>query len=251
VTTSIATRGLLVVIAWAALATVAAAQPGMQQPMTPPMTPTMTPAPSGFVYPPPPLGRSGYFGAGLSVEPLNLGSIQAITSHGSAAGVDVGVAAQLDVGTRWALRLPIEFGAGGFGKGAGYGELVVIPGALYRFRDDADQALVPYVGGGLRLGFVGIGKKLVGEPLVAARMVIACCHDWGDHDDLGGGGSSDPNTDTVSTVSGGISVEAWGGYEWHPSRWFSVNLAGAVGYERLKSTTVIVFRETLGIRLSI
>jgi hypothetical protein len=230
----IGVRAMLVV---AALASSAAAQP--MQPMQP-----MQPAP--YVYPPPPLGKSGILGGGLSIEPLDLGSIQAITSHGWARGLDVGVLAQIDLGTRWALRLPIELGAGSFGHGAGYAELAVIPGALYRWRNHADQALVPYVGGGLRFGFVGIGKSLVGQPLLSA-----CCHDWGDGDGWGGGGHSDPNTENTSVTEGGLSFEIWGGYEWHPSRWFSIHLAGAIGYEHLLETTVIVLRETLGVRVSI
>jgi hypothetical protein len=225
----IAARAIVAVVI-AALASTAAAQP----------------AASPYIYPPPPLGRSGILGGGLSVEPLDLGMIQAITSNGSAIGLDVGVLGQLDLGTRWALRLPIELGAGGFGHGAGYAELAFIPGALYRFRNTRDQTWVPYVGGGVRLGFVGIGRTLVGKPLLAA-----CCHDWGDGDGWGGGGHSDPNTENTSTVSGGLSLEVWGGYELHLSRWCSIQLAGALGYERLYETTVIILRETVGLRLSI
>jgi hypothetical protein len=87
-------------------------------------------------------------------------------------------------------------------------------------------------------GFVGVGRVLLGQPLV-----VACCHDWGDD----GHGHSDPNTE--STGVGGIDL--WARLEWNRTRWFSVQLAGAVGFERVLATTVVVVRETIGVRFSI
>lgn len=186
------------------------------------------------------LRRSGLFHLGISLELMNLGSLQAITSHGKVVGVDFGIALHYDLGPNWSLHMPIEFGAGGFGNGAGYGELAIIPGVLYRFRSHDSQRWVPYVGGGLRAGYVGIGRTLVGLPLT-----VACCHDWGD--DVHHTGKGDPNTENGS-ASGG---ELWAGFEWNRTRWFSVQLAGAAAFERVSATNILVFRETLGLRLSI
>ncbi len=187
-----------------------------------------------------PLRRSGLFHQGISVEPLNLGALQAVTSHGHASGIDVGIALHYDLGPNWSLHMPIELGEGGFGGGEGYGELAIVPGVLYRFRDRDDQRWVPYVGGGLRAGYAGVGKTLLGQPLV-----VACCHDWGD--DSGHTGAGDPDVEDGSAAG----AEAWAGIEWNRTRWFSLQLAGAVAYERVAATSVIVFRETLGFRLSI
>jgi len=180
--------------------------------------------------------EDGLFHAGISVELVDLGGMQAFTPHGWASGIDAGIAVQWDLGPRWAIRVPIEIGVGGFAKGEGYGELLVIPGVVYRFRDDERQRWVPYLGGGVRFGSVGIGHVLLGEPLV-----VACCHDWGDGD-----GHSDPNTDSAAAVG----TELWAGIGWHRASWFSLELAGAAGYERVLATRVIVLRETVGVRLA-
>jgi hypothetical protein len=186
-----------------------------------------------------PLRKAGLFHQGISVELLDVGAVQAITPHGRASGGDVGIAFQWDLGPRWALRLPIELGVGGLTNGKGYGELLMIPGVVYRWRSDEAQRWVPYAGGGVRLGSVGIGNTLVGKPLV-----VACCHDWdwGDSD-----GHGDPNTESALTVGS----ELWAGLEWNRTSWFSLQLAGALGYERVAATRVIVLRETLGLRFSL
>lgn len=187
-----------------------------------------------------PLQRSGLFHQGISVEPLNLGALQAITSHGKVSGIDLGVALHYDLGPNWSLHMLIELGEGGFGGGDGYGEAAIVPGVMYRFRSHEDQRWVPYLGGGLRVGYVGVGRTLVGLPLV-----IACCHDWGE--DPNHTGKGDPNIEDGS-ASGG---ELWAGIEWDRTRWFSLQLAGAAAYERVAATSILVLRETFGIRLSI
>jgi len=233
-------RGSLAVVVVLA-ATAARAQPSMTPIAQPP---SMAP---GYVAPPEPVGKVGYLHGGLSVDLLDVGAMQAFTSHGHASGVTLGVMGQIDLGARWALRMPIEISAGGFGDGRGYGELVVVPGAVYRFRSVRDQAWSPYVGGGLRFGFVGIGKRLTGEPLT-----LACCHDWGGHGGFGGSsGHADPYVHNTGTWAGDPSVEAWGGIEWAPARWMSFQLAGALVYEHIAGVTVIVLRETLGLRVSL
>ena len=193
------------------------------------------------------LHKEGMHG-GVSLELLNIGAFQAITSHGSAKGVDVGVALQIDLGQHLAFKLPIELGYGGSTNGAHYGELAIVPGILYRFRDHDGQKWVPYVGGGLRFGAVSIGKTLVGEPL--DPIAVACCHDlhW-DHSSSSGN-DSDPYMEDASATDGGMSPELWAGFAWNGTRWFSVQFAGALGYERLLGTSVIVARETIGARFT-
>jgi hypothetical protein len=222
-------RLLTVGVALSIAGTATAQPPGMQ-----PATPIAEPA----------LHKEGILHAGISIEPLGIGAIHAITPHGTVTGLDLLIALQVDLGPHWAFRLPIELGAGGTTSGAGYGELAIIPGAIYRFRSSDDQRWVPYVGGGLRLGVVDIGRTLVGKPLQLTPVPL-CCHDW----DWDHGGHSDPNAEDTSTLAGGPSPELWAGTEWNPSRWFSLQLAGAIGYERVFATSVVVIRETLGLRL--
>ena len=195
----------------------------------------------------PALHRSGGFHLGVAIEPPYFGSIQAITAFGHAAGLDVGIALQVDISKRWAVRTSLELGSGGFGNGAGYGELAFIPGFLYRFRNTDDQRWVPYVGGGTRFGLGGIGRVLINQPLMNQTRAIACCHDWGDDgwSGGGGGGHADPNTELVFI---GLSPEAWFGVELRLSRWLLVNVAGSVAFERTNSTSVFVLRETIGLR---
>jgi hypothetical protein len=186
---------------------------------------------------PPPLGKAGYFHTGFSIDLLGLGAVQAITSHDHASGVTAGLALQWDLGPRWALRLPIELSLAGLSNGGGYGELALLPGAIYRFRDADDQRWVPYLGGGLRLASVGIGNTLINRPLV-----VACCHDWGD----GHNGKPDPNVDSEGTTC----LDLWAGVEWNRTSWFALQLAGSLGYERLAGVPVIIARELVALRLS-
>jgi hypothetical protein len=187
---------------------------------------------------PAPLPKAGLFGVGFSIDLLGLGAIQAITSYGHASGVDVQLALQWDLDSHWALRLPIEFGVGGLTSGAGYGELAIIPGAVYRFRDAAGQRWVPYLGGGLRLGSAGIGNLMINRPLV-----VACCHDWGSSHS----GKPDPNVDAEASTG----LDLWGGVEWTPTSWFAIQLAGAAGYEHMGGVSVLVLRELVSLRLAI
>lgn len=185
------------------------------------------------------LPRSGYFGAGFSLEPLALGPAQAFSGGGAAVGVSFQAAIQVDLGTRWALRLPLELGVGGTGD-ATFAELGFTPGVLYRWRDDADQRWVPYLGGGLKLGAAGAGRDLLGLPLVTVQALdIDIDHHHG--------GESDPNLE--SRV--GAFPELWAGVEWHPNRWFSLNLGGAYTYVRVAGTNVHLLHERVGLRFSL
>ena len=59
--------------------------------------------------------RSGYFGAGVNLEPLSLGPVQAFSGGRVAVGISLQAALQVDLGSRWAFRLPLEAGVGGSG----------------------------------------------------------------------------------------------------------------------------------------
>ena len=201
------------------------------------LAPAVAHAQPGVADPAPgPVREDGLFHAGVSVDLVDLGALQAFTPYGRASGVDAGITVQWDLGPQWAIRVPIELGVSGFAKGEGYGELLMIPGVIYRFRNDERQRWVPYLGGGVRLGSVGVGNALLGKPLV-----VACCHDWGDGD-----GHGDPNTE--STLA--MGAELWVGAGWHPTSWFSLEIAGAAGYERVLATRVFALRETLGVRIA-
>ena len=216
----------------------ARAQPGMQSGV---QTPDPAVAPGGPSEPEP--VKSGLLHQGISVELLDLGAMQVHAPGGTVHAVDLGIGFRYELDAHWVIRVPIELGAGGFGTGAGYGELAILPGVLYQVRDHADQHGVPYLGAGARFGFASIGKTLVGQPIA-----IACCHDWFDDSHSGKG---DPNSDDVSVTDGAPSVELWAGYAWNVSRWFALELDGALGYERLVGKNVYLVRETLGIRVTL
>jgi len=55
-----------------------------------------------------PLGKTGGLGKGLGLELVGLGPAEAWTRVGGAAGVSPNTAVQLDLGARWALRLPLS-----------------------------------------------------------------------------------------------------------------------------------------------
>lgn len=187
-----------------------------------------------------PLPRAGHFGAGFNVEPLALGSVQAHSAGGTAVGVSLQTALQFDLGPRWALRLPLDLGVGG-SRPANFAELGISPGLLYRWRDDADQRWVPYLGAGLRLGAVGAGRRLLGQPLVMTQQLRSM--DW----DSDGDGADDPNFESMARAS----PELWAGVEWRPSRWFALTVSGAYLYTRLMGTGVHVLHERVGLRLSL
>lgn len=191
------------------------------------------------------LPEAGHFGGGFNLEPLSLGSAQAFSAGGSAAGLNLQGALQFDLGPRWALRMPVDLSAGG-SSAMSYGELGITPGLLYRWRDSEDQTWVPYVGGGLRLGLVGAGRGLVGLPPVTAqrRPVAALGFDSDDWD-------SDSDSDLDLEMIGRVAPEVWVGIEWHASRWFALNLGGAYMYTRILGTGVHVLHERVGIRISL
>ncbi|NOK11157.1 hypothetical protein [Corallococcus exercitus] len=184
--------------------------------------------------------RSGYFGAGVNLEPLAVGPMQAFSGGRTAVGISLQASFQLDLGSRWAFRLPLEVGVGGSGD-ATFSEVGVTPGLLYRWRDDANQRWVPYFGGGLKLGAAGAGRELLGLPLVTTVQSLDL-----DFDD-DGDSESDPNFESRL----GVFPEVWAGVEWHPNRWFALNLGAAYTYVRLLGTNVHLLHERVGVRFSL
>ncbi|RKG85512.1 hypothetical protein D7W82_19320 [Corallococcus sp. CA049B] len=182
--------------------------------------------------------RSGYFGAGVNLEPLSLGPVQAFSGGRVAVGISLQAALQVDLGSRWAFRLPLEVGVGGSGDST-FSELGVTPGLLYRWRSDADQRWVPYLGGGLKLGAAGAGREFLGLPLVTTVQSL----DFDDDD----GDSDDPNFESRL----GAFPEVWAGVEWHPNRWFSLNVQAAYTYVRVLGTNVHLLHERVGVRFSL
>ncbi|RKH42930.1 hypothetical protein D7Y23_30280 [Corallococcus sp. AB050B] len=186
--------------------------------------------------------RSGRFGAGISLEPISLGPIQAFSGGRTAVGISLQAAFQVDLGARWAFRLPLEVGYGGSGD-ATFSELGVTPGLLYRWRSDADQRWVPYLGAGLKLGAVGAGREFLGFPLITSVQSLDLDFDDFDDDD----GESDPNLESRL----GAFPEVWAGVEWHPNRLFSLNLGVAYTYVRILGTNVHLLHERVGVRFSL
>ncbi|MBF5041891.1 hypothetical protein FGE12_05770 [Aggregicoccus sp. 17bor-14] len=194
---------------------------------------------------PAPLPRSGHFGTGISLEPLSIGAFQAKGLGGSTSGLSLQAALQLDLGAHWAFRLPLDLSAGGSDP-MQFTELGITPGLLYRWRSDADQHWVPFLGAGLRLGGVGAGRGLLGQPLVTAqglRQAQGFHHDG----DFGGGGDDDPNLET----KGHVAPELWMGLAWQPTRWFAVTLSGSYLYTRMLGTNVHLLHERVGLRFSL
>jgi hypothetical protein len=192
-----------------------------------------------------PLPRAGHFGSGVSLEPLSLGAFQAKGQGATTSGLSMQAALQIDLGPRWAFRLPLDLSAGGEDPRQ-FTELGVTPGLLYRWRSDADQTWVPYLGAGLRLGGVGAGRGLLGQPLLLAQArVHAMGFDGGDFDD--GDGADDPNLETKVHAA----PELWLGVAWQPARWFALTLGGSYLYTRMMGSSIHVFHERVGLRFSL
>ncbi|WP_147445664.1 hypothetical protein [Corallococcus aberystwythensis] len=173
--------------------------------------------------------------------------MQAFSGGRVAVGISLQAALQVDLGSRWAFRLPLEVGVGGSGD-ATFSEVGLTPGLLYRWRSDAAQRWVPYLGAGLKLGVAGAGREFLGLPLVTT--VQSLDFDFDDFDDDGdgdGGSESDPNFESRL----GAFPEVWAGVEWHPNRWFALNLGAAYTYVRLLGRNVHLLHERVGVRFSL
>lgn len=201
-----------------------------------------------------PLPESGLFHAGFGVEPFGIGPVEAISKAGVAYGFSVGAALQFDLGPRFALRIPAVFDFTTRSGNTAFGQLALSPGALYRFRDSADQRWIPYVGAGLRLAAQGVHRDFVGEPLVTTTTAPLSTAGLGQTASLGArwktadlfdehhsGHSHDPNLDAEL----GAGPELWAGLEYHATRLFALDLNATYAWVPTHGTSVHVFRETL------
>lgn len=185
------------------------------------------------------LPESGILAAGINIDPVELGVAEAFSAGGSAVGVRASAGVQIDLGPRWALRVPVVV-ASAVGSGdAGFAEIDLVPGVVYRFRNVQDQRWITYLGGGLKLGAWGADRAFLGQPLVAVAVAR-------DFDDLGDGGD-DPNFETTI----GVGVEGWAGAEWRPNRWFAMTFELTGAAMSINGAATLAVSESIGLRLSI
>ena len=195
------------------------------------------------------LGKSGRFHKGIGVELLGLGPVFVRTRFESGTGLAITTAMQIDLGTRWALRLPLAIEATVQSDGhEAYSGAAFSPGALYRWRDRDDQRWVPFLGAGLRLVAGGVRRDFLGEPLVTTSALHIGHHFFGEHH-IGDGdsGSVDPNVDDHSTAG----PELWAGTELHVSRWVALIFSGTYAFMRMDGEDVHLLRATIAGRITL
>jgi hypothetical protein len=190
--------------------------------------------------------RTGGLGLGVGLEPLALGTVEVVSRGHGAAGLGVAAALQIDLGVRWALRLPLSIDAA-FARGQS--ELIEVaftPGAIYRFRTGLDEGLVPYAGGGLRLAGAGAERDLLGLPVVTQSALELKHEHHGDHHPFGHR-SDDPNFDTEAS----LGPEIWLGVEQRLSRWFLFDWRLSYSWLRVDGVGVHLFMQSLAARLTL
>jgi hypothetical protein len=180
-----------------------------------------------------PLTRTGLLRRGINIDLLELGAIQALGPGGSTAGILLGIGPEFDLGSRAAIRAPLQLAVAVDTSGAGadraeassFFDLVLAPAFVYRFRYQQDQRWVPYLGGGLDLGLFQFGRQLLGlQP-------------------------SPPGT-AQAFVRVGMAPDVFGGLLYSPSRLFSLRLAAGYTYFYVAHTSLHVLSETLAARFS-
>jgi hypothetical protein len=198
---------------------VAAAAPTPPPAATPP-APAAPPAQT-----PEPLGKSGRFGLGLSLE-ADLGWAQVFATSSSLAGAMAALALQFDLGPRAAFRLPLSFAFAGSGNDE-FGQLALAPTFIYRFRSHLDQELVPYLGLGLRVGSMLAGRHFLGRPVTGGAGPDSC-PDSKEH----------PRSATapIPDCSFFVSPEPVVGLEWHTSRILSLDIAASYSLAHFSSS---------------
>jgi len=199
-----------------------AAFPTSPQPAQESSLPTVV-APMAAPAGPKPLGRSGFFGWGFGIE-LQVGWGQVFAPAGPTAGVHLALGVQIDMGPRAAFRLPLSFVAAGSGENE-LSELSFVPTYVYRFRDQADQTFVPYIGLGLNMVFVDAGRTVLGRPDTGMKTPDSCGRYM---------------TSATRDCGFAISPEPIAGIEWHANRLFAVDMAGSYSFARLKSSAGLV-----------
>jgi len=139
--------------------------------------------------------------------------------------VHLGLGLQIDMGPRAAFRLPITFVGADSGDNQ-FVEIAFVPSYIYRFRHEADQTLVPYLGLGVKLGFVDAGRSLLGRPLTGMRSPDSC--------------STRRTTSTDRDCAFTVSPEPTAGLEWHANRLFALDLAASYSFAHLTSSEGLV-----------
>jgi hypothetical protein len=191
---------------------------------------------------PEPIPKEGRFGVGVSVVLPAIGLTEVFSAGGHAIGLRLWGGAQIDLGPRWGLRLPLMLGLASGGTRKGYAELDITPGVLYRFRSSASERLTPYVGAGVKLGVFGADRPLLGKPLIGTTQQAL---DF-DHHHSGSSGGDDPDFDGTVTVGG----ELWLGASWHIARLFSLDFEVAPYLVSIDSVLVVGVSETVASRIT-
>jgi hypothetical protein len=156
---------------------------------------------------------------------LQVGWAQAFAPGGSPAGVHLALGVQIDMGPRAAFRLPLSFVGADSGANQ-FAEIAFVPSYIYRFRSEIDQTIVPYLGLGVKLGFVDAGRTLLARPLTGARSPDSC--------------STRTTTSTVRDCGFAVSPEPTAGLEWHANRLFALDVAASYSFAHLTSSTGLV-----------
>jgi hypothetical protein len=179
------------------------------------------------------LTRAGFFRRGINFDLLEVGSVQAIGRGGSIVGIQLGIGLEFDLGTRAAIRVPLQL-AVAVGANAStfddteansFFDLVLAPRYVYRFRYEQTQSVVPYVGGGLDMGLFQFGRKLLGlEP--------------------------SPTGTAQAFVRLGVAPDVFGGILYCPTRLFSLRFAAGYTYFYVANTSLHVLSETVAARFS-
>jgi hypothetical protein len=204
--------------------------PAAAPPAAAPPLPTATGAPSRNAAPPA-LRRSGIFGAGINLDLLELGTLQAFGSGGSANGLLLGLGPEIDLGTHWALRTPLEIQLA-LGSGSSSAEqansfvaVTLTPGLVYRFRSREGAHWIPYLGGAFALGAFQFGRGLLGLEASPAGI-------------------------SQSFVRMGAAPELLGGVLFAPSRIFMLRFGATYSFFWVAHTSLHVLSEGISVRFS-
>jgi len=173
---------------------------------------------------PAPLGRAGLFEAGINLDLIEIGPMQAFGSGGSASGIVLALGPEIDLGPRAALRIPLRLGfAGDPESPTSFLELVLAPAYIYRFRHDRHQHWVPFAGGSLNLGAFQFGRQLLGL-------------------------APSPPGISQTFVKVGIAPEALGGILYSPATFFAVRFGASYTLLLVAKTSAHVLTETVDVR---
>jgi hypothetical protein len=141
---------------------------------------------------------------------------------------------ELDLGTRTALRIPLEINyagssntdASGVEQSTVFAYVGLTPGLTYRFRAERDQRWTGYVGGALKLGGFMFGRQLLG---VAPNP---------------------PPATMQAFTRAGAAPELTAGFLYTPFRWLTWRLGLDYTYIFVAHSSVHAFAETIGPQLS-